>query len=182
MKLEYIITEADLNKNIKDILISKMHISHRLLTTLKKEKSIFLNEKTFIYSTLKVGDKITISFDYEEDNSNIIPVKMDLNIVYEDDWIIVINKPAGIPVHPSILHYEDSLSNGIRYYFDQVGLKKKIRPITRIDKDTSGLVIFSKCEYIQENLKKSILLLLMDYLKIKKILLMLLLQEKKIVL
>lgn len=154
MKLEYIVQEDDLNKSIRDILISKLHISHRLLTTLKKEKQIFLNGKDFIYSNLNVGDKILVSFDYEEDNSNIVPNKMDLDIIYEDEWMIIINKPAGIPVHPSILHYEDSLSNGIRYYFDKIGLKKKIRPITRIDKDTSGLVIFAKCEYIQEALIK----------------------------
>ncbi|MBP3255681.1 MAG: RluA family pseudouridine synthase [Clostridia bacterium] len=152
MELKYIVTETDLNKSIKNILLSEFHISHRLLTTLKKEKQIFLNEKDFIYTPLKVKDVIKVSFDYEEDNSNIVPRKMDLKIVYEDEWMLIVNKPSGIPVHPSILHYEDSLSNGIKYYFDSIGLKKKIRPITRIDKDTSGLVIFAKCEYIQEEL------------------------------
>ena len=52
-----------------------------------------------------------------------------------------------------MMHYDDSLSNGIRYYFDKIGLKKKIRPVNRLDKDTSGLVVFAKCEYIQEELK-----------------------------
>lgn len=153
MKLEYIITEKDLNKNIKDIILSNFHISHRLYTTLKKENAIYLNDQnSFLYKSLVIGDKILVSFDYEEDNSNIVPKQMNLDIIYEDEWIIIINKPAGIPVHPSLLHYEDSLSNGIRYYFDKIGLKKKIRPVTRIDKDTSGLVIFAKCEYIQEAL------------------------------
>ena len=155
MKLEYIITEKDLNKNIKDIILSNFHISHRLYTTLKKENTIYLNDQnSFLYKSLEVGDKILVSFGYEEDNSNIVPKQMNLNIVYEDEWIIIVNKPAGIPVHPSLLHYEDSLSNGVRYYFDKIGLKKKIRPVTRIDKDTSGLVIFAKCEYIQESLIK----------------------------
>ena len=155
MKLEYIVTEKELNKSIKEILISYFHISHRLLITLKKENCIFLNNSNiFIDKLVTIGDKITVSFDYEEDNSNIIPTKMDLDIVYEDDWLLIVNKPAGIPVHPSILHYEDSLSNGVRYYFDKLGLKKKIRPVIRIDKDTSGLVVFAKCEYIQEALVK----------------------------
>ena len=155
MKLEYIVTENDINKNIKDLIISKFNISHRLYTTLKKENSIYLNNQNdFIYKQLEINDKISIFFDYEEDNTNIVPTKMNLNIVYEDEWILIVNKPAGIPVHPSILHYEDSLSNGIRYYFDEIGLKKKIRPVIRIDKDTSGLVVFAKCEYIQEALVK----------------------------
>lgn len=153
MKLEYIVSTNDNNKIVKDILLSNFKISHRLLVTLKRENSIFLNDSpTFIYHKLNVGDKIIVSFSYEEDNSNIIPKKMPLDIIYEDECYIVVNKPAGIPVHPSMSHYEDSLSNGIRYYFDTIGLKKKIRPVNRIDKDTSGLVVFAKNEYIQEAL------------------------------
>ena len=68
--------------------------------------------------------------------------------------MIVINKPAGIAVHPSMRHYKDSLSNGVRFYFDKIGLKKKIRPVNRLDIGTSGLVVFAKNEYIQECLIK----------------------------
>jgi 23S rRNA pseudouridine1911/1915/1917 synthase len=151
MNLEYIATNKDKNKTIKDILLSHFKISHRLLTTLKKEDSIFLNDSpSFIYKTVNENDKITISFDYEEDNSNIVSKEMPLDIIYEDDWLLVINKPSGISVHPSILHYEDSLSNGVKFYFDSIGLKKKIRPVNRIDKDTSGIVVFAKNEYVQE--------------------------------
>ena len=53
-------------------------------------------------------------------------------------------------MHPSILHFEDSLSNGVRHYFDSISLKKKIRPVNRIDLNTSGLVLFAKNEYVQE--------------------------------
>ena len=151
MKLEYIATSNDNDRIIKDILLSYFKISHRLLITLKKNNCILLNDTpSFVYQKLREGDKLVVSFDYEEDNSNIIPKEMPLNIIYEDDWYLIINKPAGIAVHPSILHYEDSLSNGIRFYFDKIGLKKKIRPVNRIDKDTSGLVVFAKNEYIQE--------------------------------
>ena len=101
-----------------------------------------------------LGDTVSFNLDFEEDNGNIVPSKMNLNIIYEDDYYIVINKPAGLPVHPSILHYENSLSNGVKYYFDELGLKKKIRPVNRLDKDTSGIVIFAKNEYIQECLIK----------------------------
>jgi len=153
MKLEYIVTNNDNNRIIKDILLSNFQISHRLLITLKRENSIFLNEiPSFVYQKVNVGDIVSISFSYEEDNSNIIPKKLPLDIIYEDESFIVVNKPFGIPVHPSMAHYEDSLSNGVRYYFDSIGLKKKIRPVNRIDKDTSGLVVFAKNEYIQEAL------------------------------
>ena len=151
MKLKYIITKQDENKTIKEILFSHFQISHRLLTTLKRENSIFLNDSpTFPNHLVKKSDELLVLFDYEEDNSNIVPKEMKLSIVYEDESYLIVNKPAGIPVHPSILHYEDSLSNGIAFYFNKIGLKKKIRPVNRIDKDTSGLVIFAKNEYVQE--------------------------------
>lgn len=90
--------------------------------------------------------------NFIETSDNIVPTKMDLNIVFEDDYLLVINKPAGIPVHPSCNYYENSLSNGVKYYFNSIGLNRKIRPVNRLDKDTSGLVIFAKHEYIQEML------------------------------
>ena len=153
MELKYAVKSNDECKKLRDVL-SYFHISHRLLITLKNENAILLNGKTtYIDKQLNVDDKITISFDYEEDNSNIVPTKMNLDIVYEDDWMIIINKPSNLTVHPTMMHYDDSLSNGVRYYFDKIGLKKKIRPVNRLDKDTSGLVVFAKCEYIQEELK-----------------------------
>lgn len=64
--------------------------------------------------------------------------------------MLVVNKPAGIPTHPSISTNNISLANGVRSYFDKICLKKKIRPVNRLDIYTSGIVVFAKCEYIQE--------------------------------
>lgn len=151
MFLEYVIKKDDGFKTINDVLTSYFGISSRLrnkLINLKAVKlnGVFVNTKNFV----KESDSITIDFDYDEDNSNIVPTKMDLDIIYEDEWLIIINKPAGIAIHPSLLHYTNSLSNGVRYYFDSIGLKKKVRPVNRLDSNTSGLVVFAKCEYIQE--------------------------------
>ena len=140
-------------QTINSILQNELQISSRLLYKLIKLNKIQLNHQPCdTRKTITLGDTITINFDYEEDNSNIVPTKMDLNIIFEDDWLLVVNKPAGIAIHPSVLHYSDSLCNGIRFYFDKIGLKKKIRPVNRLDLNTSGLVVFAKCEYIQEYL------------------------------
>lgn len=137
--------------SINEILQNDLKISSRLLYKLIKYQKISINNN-IIDTRIKpnIGDIITINFNYEEDNSNIVPTKIDLDIIYEDKWLLIVNKPAGIAIHPSILHYSDSLCNGIRFYFDKIGLKKKIRPVNRLDLNTSGLVIFAKCEYIQE--------------------------------
>jgi 23S rRNA pseudouridine1911/1915/1917 synthase len=81
----------------------------------------------------------------EEDSSEKIPaVKMDLDIVYEDEDIIVINKPAGLPIHPSLNHYEDSLANGLAYYYESQGKPFIFRCANRLDKNTSGLTVIAK--------------------------------------
>lgn len=155
MKLDYNIQSTDSYSTVKEVLKAYFRISDRLLIKLKKNKKIYLNDQiTNINSTVSSGDKISFELNFLEDNSNIIAKKMNLNIIYEDDAYIVLNKPAGIPVHPSMDHYTDSLSNGLKYYFEKIGLKRKIRPVNRLDKNTSGLVIFAKNEYIQECLIK----------------------------
>ena len=152
MNLKYIVK----NKiSINDILAKKYNISSRLKNKLIHHQLVLVNGKFIDTRTILIpGDIVTILLDYDEDNSNIYPTKMNLDIVYEDDFFLVINKPSGIPVHPSILHFKDSLSNGIKFYFDSIGLHKKIRAVNRIDLGTSGLVLFAKNEYIQECLIK----------------------------
>ena len=149
MKLAYI--NSSKYSNVKEVLKAEFSMSDRLLLKLKKLDKIYLNGNvTSVNHPVLENNLIECYLDYEEDNSNIVPTEMPLNIIYEDEAYIVVNKPAGIPVHPSMDHYTDSLSNEIAFYFNQIGLKKKIRPVNRLDKDTSGIVIFAKNEYIQE--------------------------------
>lgn len=148
MNLKYIVEKKI---TINQILSEECNFSTRLKNKLIKNKCVLLNGSFEDTRTLvNVGDIITIVLDSPEDNSNIVPTKIDLDIVYEDAHLLAINKPSGISVHPSILHFSDSLSNGVRYYFDTIGLYKKIRPVNRIDLHTSGLVLFAKNEYVQE--------------------------------
>lgn len=149
MQLKYIIKNNEFS--INQILQNELNISSRLLYKLIKNERILLNGTTCdTRNFTNVGDILTVDFNYEEDNSNIVPTKMKPDIIYEDEWLLIVNKPASVAIHPSILHYSDSLCNGIRFYFDSIGLKKKVRPVNRLDLNTSGLVVFAKCEYIQE--------------------------------
>lgn len=154
MKLTYIVND-DKYENVKQILKEEFNMSDRLVLKLKSNQKIYKNnEITYVNSKIILNDVIEVFLDIEEDRSNIVSIKMNLNILYEDEWLLILNKNANLPIHPSRMHYEDSLSNGISYYFDKIGLKKKIRPVNRLDKDTSGIVIFAKNEYIQECLIK----------------------------
>lgn len=137
MILDYTIQESHY-LTIKQILKEKFKMSDRLILKLKTNKRIYLNDvPVYINSSIKMGDKLLVDMNFIEDNSNIVPTKMDLDIIYEDEFILILNKQPGIAIHPSRLHFADSLSNGVRYYFDSIGLKRKIRPVNRLDKDTS---------------------------------------------
>lgn len=154
MHLSYVVKDNKY-ENLKQLLKEEFNISDRLLLKLKTNKKVCLNkEHTYISHKIDLNDVVDIDMDFDEDNSNIVPTKMDLDIIYEDEYMLILNKPPKIAVHPSMDNYSDSLSNGVRYYFDSISLKKKIRPVNRLDKNTSGIVIFAKNEYIQECLVK----------------------------
>lgn len=155
MNLSYQIDKDDHYDNILHVLKEQFLLSDRLITKLKKANKIYLNDlPTYTKKSVTVGDKVSVLIDFEEDNSNIVASNIPLDIIYEDDYLLVINKPANIAIHPSILHFDNSLSNGVKFYFDKLGLKKKIRIVNRLDRNTSGIVVFAKNEYIQECLIK----------------------------
>lgn len=153
MILKYIKQENDNYKTLRQVLDGQFKISYVLRLKLKRNNHIFVNgENTYLDHELMKGDTIIVDLDFDEENSNIVPSKMNLDIIYEDDAILVLNKPAGVAIHPSMRHFEDTLSNGVKYYFDSINLKRKIRPVNRLDSDTSGVVIFAKNEYVHSAL------------------------------
>lgn len=155
MNLSYQIDKDEHYDNVLHVLKEQFFLSDRLITKLKKANKIYLNSlPTYTKKSVTMGDTVSVLIDFEEDNSNIVASNIPLNIIYEDDYLLVLNKPANIAIHPSILHFDNSLSNGVKFYFDKLGLKKKIRIVNRLDRNTSGIVIFAKNEYIQECLIK----------------------------
>lgn len=153
MLLKYIVGD---NKNLRSILKDELNISSRLFNKIKN-KYVFVNgEHAIYYRDLNVNDVVEVDFSYDDDNYNNIVSNSDIKfeIVYEDEWLLIVNKGANLPAHPSLNHYDISLSNGVRAYFDKIGLNKTVRLVNRIDKDTTGLVVIAKCEYIQECLIK----------------------------
>lgn len=150
MILKYVV-QNEKYESIHQILKQELKISSRLLQKLISNKLVSLNGTiTDTRNPVSIGDIVTVNLDFEEESENIVPTKMQLDIIFEDEAFLVLNKPSDIAVHPSILHYQDSLSNGVKYYFEEIGLHKKIRPVNRLDLHTSGLIVFAKNEYVQE--------------------------------
>ncbi|MCL1990531.1 MAG: RluA family pseudouridine synthase [Defluviitaleaceae bacterium] len=92
---------------------------------------------------LHVGDVVTVTFPEESVSHALVPIQLDLAIIYEDDFLLVVDKQAGLPVMPTGQH-GTSLANGILAYYETIGLKSTVHFVNRLDKDTSGLLLIAK--------------------------------------
>lgn len=141
----YTITAQDSDQRIYDFLCHHGYSRH-ICTWLKQHPgSVRLNDKeALFYFPLKTGDLLEITLEEEQPSENIIPVCLPLHIIYEDEDLMVIDKPADMPVHPSIGNYENTLANAVAYYYKKQGETFIFRCINRLDRDTTGLLIIAK--------------------------------------
>lgn len=132
---------------LKDFLKEELKLSSRIIKKLAIERQIFINKKSVkLDYKIRKNDSYMINLDRDE-SQNIEPVKMELDIIYEDESILIVNKPPFMVVHPTKSHQDDTLTNGILYYFKQKGEKSIVRLVSRLDMNTSGLVIIAKNQY-----------------------------------
>lgn len=143
--LSYTITAKEQGISILDFLRKKGYSKH-LLTGFKTGRgSLLLNGKSpFFHSTLKEGDELRVCLLDETASEKIPPVKMELQILYEDEDLLVLNKPADTPIHPSQGNYENTLANGVAWYYEQKGQAFVYRCINRLDRDTTGALVLAK--------------------------------------
>ncbi len=128
----------------------KQHgFSQQIVTHLKKtENGILLNGIwARVWDILKENDVLTLTITEIGSSENIVPVKLPFPIVYEDEDLLIINKPAGMPIHPSQGNFENTLANAAAYYFSSKNEPFIYRCINRLDKDTTGLLILARNMY-----------------------------------
>lgn len=143
--LTYHIDLHSSGKNITAFLKEKGYSRH-ILTHLKRTEYGILKNGKWAYTSeqLQEGDELTVQIVEEGFSSQIVPVKMELVIVYEDEDMLILDKAADTPIHPSINNYENTLANGIADYFANKGTAFTYRCINRLDRDTTGLLIIAK--------------------------------------
>lgn len=142
-------------RDIKYILTHQWNFSSSLITRLKKGDGIILNgKKEFVNKVVASGDILKINLP-SDNSDNIVPNDIPLDILYEDDDILAVNKPANMPTHPSIRHYEGTLANAVMHYYKD--LPFTFRAITRLDRDTSGVVIIAKNIVASDRLSKALI-------------------------
>ncbi len=141
----YTITEEFHNRTISSFL-KEQGYPHAVMVHLKKTpESILLNGRwEYMNTRIKTGDLLEIKLIENESSKKIPPVYAPFSVVYEDEDILVIDKPANMPIHPSLNHYEHTLANAVCYYFANQGIPYTFRCVNRLDKNTTGLTIVAK--------------------------------------
>lgn len=146
--LQYRITESDTYSNIHELLKAHGYSSTVIRHLKETENGIQRNGVwSRVYEPLCSGDTVTILLTEEASSENIVQTPLPLDIVYEDEDLLIINKPAGMPIHPSQGNYDNTLANACAYYFQQKGEPFTYRCINRLDRDTTGLLIIARHAY-----------------------------------
>ena len=145
---------------IDKYLIDEVDYSRSRIQKMINDGAIVVNDEV-VHSSylLNIGDTISIDDDYSMDVT-INPEKMDLDIYYEDEYLLVVNKPSGMVVHPASGNYSGTLVNGLMYHCNNnlSSVNGSVRPgiVHRIDKDTSGLLLVAKNDFVHNELAKQI--------------------------
>jgi 23S rRNA pseudouridine1911/1915/1917 synthase len=151
-RFNYTIQEND--KSVKEILINELNFSRRLCVKMEENEKILLNERPVrLKKRVYIDDVLSIYFEDEKEDE-YDPVEMPLKILYEDESVLVVDKPPFMVVHPTKSHFYDTLANGLRFYFNSHNIRSKIRIVNRLDMNTSGIVIIAKNSFIHNELSK----------------------------
>ena len=145
--MEFVIGEEFDGRTVKDLLYQR-GVSRGLITRLKgMPDGITLNgEHVTVRRVLEKGDRLRIAVGdtHEEENEFLVPTEMQLFVLYEDEAVMALDKPAGMPTHPSRGHYDDTLANGLAFMFGKRGRPFGFRAVNRLDRETSGIVLVAK--------------------------------------
>ena len=141
----------EVESTLKEVLLDKLNFSVRSISKMKREESVFVNG---VYkkpsSKVNKGDLIEVKID--EDMANFEAQNLNLDILYDDFDIIMVNKPPFMVVHPTKSHFDNTIANRVTYYIKEKDEKVKIRFVNRLDMNTSGLVIVAKNAYAHHKL------------------------------
>jgi 23S rRNA pseudouridine1911/1915/1917 synthase len=140
---------------LRTILQNRLQLSRKLLSRLKlTEAGITVNgERCYITVRVKAGDLVEIRMQ-EEESEDILPQDIPIDILYEDDHLLIVNKPPGMIVHPTHGHYTNTLANGVVHYWRMKGQRYRFRPVHRLDQETSGVLAIAKNPYAHQSISE----------------------------
>lgn len=153
MKISYTVDAARDGRELRQLVRAPLGLSAKLWKHIKWNGTILVNGKQHGNARLRVhtGDELTLLW---QEVSSVVPVDLPLDILYEDETFLVVNKPAGMIVHPTHRAARDTLVHAVAGYFERRGEAAGIHPLYRLDRDTTGIVILAKSARIQHAMTK----------------------------
>ncbi len=142
--LEYLSSKHDDGKALEYLLEERMGLTSRIQKKLIDRGEVQINgRKPALPVTIKTGDRIQVQLFTVEDYG-VTPEPIPIDVLYEDDHLLVVNKAAGLAVHPTEPNQSGTLAHAIAYHYQLQGLQIKVRHVHRLDKDTSGILLIAK--------------------------------------
>jgi 23S rRNA pseudouridine1911/1915/1917 synthase len=131
--------------SIEEIFKENWKLPKKLMHEWRMSKKVRVNSEIILWTTpLATGSILTIPIFEHAGTDTVIPKNLKINILFEDDFLLVANKPSGMDTHPSEPQQTDALLNGVAYHLKASGQTSMIKHIHRLDKDTTGAVLFAK--------------------------------------
>ena len=153
MELKHIATRAG---RLSSFLKEELHMSTGLINRLKWQDKLFVNGvPQHADFSVSIGDVITVPLD--EPTPDYPAEDRPIHIIYEDEYILAVDKPAGMLIHPSRTTMTDTLANAVLGYYQKTGQKSAFHPITRLDRDTFGIVLLAKNSHVHALLNETAL-------------------------
>lgn len=142
--VEHTVQVADDGRMVRELLVRRLGLSNQMIRRLAQTQGVRLaGAKPFLSSRVAAGQRLAVRFSSAEP-STVRPVPMEMDIVYEDADLLVVNKPAGLLVHPTRRSHVRTLVHGATHHFQEQGVQARAHPVHRLDRDTSGLVLIAK--------------------------------------
>lgn len=153
LTMDFLVPESINPMPIRDFLRRHIGFSLTIWRKIKLSGTLLVNDQPIaITHMVSPGDKVTVHWQQE---CTIVPTELPLTISYEDDYLLIVDKPAGMLVHPTTSEHLNTLANAIMYYFQRKKLPYNFHPVHRLDRNTSGLVLIAKLPYIQHLLSRN---------------------------
>ncbi|CAM4196124.1 RluA family pseudouridine synthase [Paenibacillus xylanexedens] len=154
----YTVTEQEDGWLLKTVLQRRLLVSRKLLSKIKlTEQGVMLNgERVYISVKVAAGDVVEVRMEQEE-SDDILPEPIPFTVLYEDEHLLIVNKDAGIIVHPTHGHYTGTLANGVVHYWKTKGEHFRFRPIHRLDQETSGVLAIAKNPYVHQHVSEQMI-------------------------
>lgn len=156
--MELVIDESRAGKSVFDVLRRELGLSNRMLTRLKQdERGILVDgERVTVRYRLAAGQRLALAVDDRTSAEGILPVNLPLDLLWVDADFFAVNKPPAMPTHPSHGHYDDTLANALAYHCAAAGEPFVFRPVNRLDRNTSGIVLVARNQLAAARLAASL--------------------------